>query len=156
LCPVLFSPYKQMPQRLAELLAAINDLDDSEIKVRVTAYAAEVPAAIACHPQVELIGRLPCRELSEIHARSRAIYFPTGVESFGYPLAEARASGQPVIARDTAQNREIAGTALCGYTQGDPDSLRRAVQAALTAHIAPDPGPFDPNHYFGWLLGTPQ
>ncbi len=109
LCPVLFAPYKQMPQRLTELLAAVDDLDDPSVRVQVTAHAAEVPAAVASHPQVELLGRLPCGELREIQARSRAIYFPTGLESFGYPLAEARVSGLPVIARDTTQNREIAG-----------------------------------------------
>ena len=156
LCPVLFAPYKQMPQRLTELLAAVGDLEDPSVRVQVTAHAAEVPAAIACHPQVELVGRLPHSELRDLQARSRAIYFPTDLESFGYPLAEARVSGQPVIARDIAQNREIAGPALCGYTLGDPDSLRRAVEVALTADIAPDPGPFDPDRYFGWLLGLPR
>ena len=115
-----------------------------------------MPAAVACHPRIELVGRLPHSELREMQARSRAIYFPTDLESFGYPLAEARVSGQPVIARDTAQNREIAGPALCGYAPGDPDSLRRAVKAALTADVAPDPGPFDPDRYFGWLLGLPR
>ena len=153
LCPVLFAPYKQMAQRLTELLTAVGDLEDSSVRVQVTARATELPAAVACNPQVELLGPLSCSELREIRMRSRAIYFPTGLESFGYPLAEARVSGQPVIARDTAQNREIAGSALCGYTSGDPDSLRRAVQAALTADVAPDPGPFDPDRYFGWLLG---
>jgi glycosyltransferase involved in cell wall biosynthesis len=153
---VLFSSYKQMPQRLSELLAAVGDLGDPSVRVQVTAHAAELPAAIACHPQIELLGRLPCEELREIQACSRAIYFPTGLESFGYPLAEARVSGQPVNARDTAQNREIAGPALCGYTPGDPDSLRHAVQVALTADVTPDPGPFDPDRYFGWLLGLPR
>ena len=155
LCPVLFASYKRMAPRLAELLTAISDLEDPSVRVRVrvTAHQAEVPAAIARHPQVELIGRLPGGKLREVQARSRAIYFPTGLESFGYPLAEARVSGRPVIARDTAQNREIAGPALCGYTLGDPDSLRHAVQAALTKQVAPDPGPFDPSEYFGWLLG---
>ena len=156
LCPVLFASYKHMAQRLTELLAAIGDLEDPSVRVRVTADAAEVPAAVANDPRVELIGRLPCGELRDVQARSRAIYFPTGLESFGYPLAEARVSGQPVIARDTAQNREIAGPALCGYILGDPDSLRRAVEAALTAHVVPDPGPFDPDRYFGWLLGLPR
>ncbi len=156
LCPVLFAPYKQMAERLTELLTAVGDLEDPSVRVRVTARAAEVPAAVARHPRVELVGRLPCRRLRDMQARSRAIYFPTGLESFGYPLAEARAGGQPVIARDTAQNREIAGPALCGYTPGDPDSLRRAVQAALTADVVPDPGPFDPDRYFGWLLGPPR
>jgi glycosyltransferase involved in cell wall biosynthesis len=150
---VLFYSYKQMVPRLTELLAAVGDL---EVRVQVTAHTAEVPAAVACHPQIELLGQLPCSELREMRARSRAIYFPTGLESFGYPLAEARVSGQPVIARDTAQNREIAGPALCGYTLGDLDSLRRAVEVALTAHVAPDPEPFDPDRYFEWLLGCPD
>jgi glycosyltransferase involved in cell wall biosynthesis len=156
LCPVLFAPYKQMAQHLTELITAVGDLADASVRVRVTAHAAEVPAAVACHPQVELVGRLSYSELREMQVRSRAIYFPTVLESFGYPLAEARVSGQPAIARDTAQNREIAGPALCGYTPGDPDSLRRAVEVALTADVAPDPGPFDPDRYFGWLLGLPR
>jgi glycosyltransferase involved in cell wall biosynthesis len=156
LCPVLFFSYKQMAQRLTELLTAIGDLEDPSVKVQVTARAAEVPAAVACNPQVELLGPLPWGELREMWTRSRAIYYPTGLESFGYPLAEARVSGQPVIARDTAQNREIAGRALCGYTSGDPDSLRHAVHTALTAEVVPDPGPFDPDRYFGWLLGLPR
>jgi hypothetical protein len=154
LCPVLFAPYKQMPQRLTELLTALGDLEDPSVRVQVTAHQAEVPPAMASHPRLELVGRLSCGELREIQARSRAIYFPTGLESFGYPLAEARVYGQPVIALDTPQNREIAGPALCGYTPGDPDSLRHAVRAALTAEVAPDPGPFDPDRYFGWLLGS--
>ena len=156
LCPVLFGSYKQMTQRLTDLLAVVGDLEDPSIRVQVTAHAVEVPPAIACHTQVELVGHLACSEVREMQARSRAIYFPTGLESFGYPLAEARVSGQPVIARDTAQNREIAGPALCGYTLGDPDSLRRAVEAALATDIAPYPAPFDPDRYFEWLLGLPR
>ena len=156
LCPVLFSSYKQMAQRLTELLTAVGDLQDLSVRVWVTACAAEVPAAIACHPQIDLVGRLPHSDLRDLQARSRAIYFPTGLESFGYPLAEARVSGQPVIARDIALNREIAGPALCGYTLGDPDSLRRAIEVALTADVSPDPGPFDPDRYFGWLFGLPR
>ena len=156
LCPVLFSPYKQMAQRLTELLIAVGDLQDPSVRVQVTADTAEVPTAVARHPQVQLVGRLPGSELREMQAHSHAIYFPTGLESFGYPLAEARVSGQPIIARDTAQNREIAGPALCGYTPGNPDSLRHAVEAALKADVTPDPGPFDPDGYFGWLLGPPR
>ena len=91
--------------------------------------------------------------MGDLWARCRAVYFPTVLESFGCPLAEARISGRPVIAADTAQNREIAGPALCGYAPGDRDSLRSATERALTAEIAPDPGPFDPDAYFDWMLG---
>lgn len=156
LCPVLFATYKPMAERISGLLQVVSELEDVSVRVLVTADRAEVPAAIASHPRTTLIGRLPHARLRELRARSRAIYFPTDLESFGYPLAEARASGQPVIACDTGQNREIAGPALCGYASGDPGSLRLAVERALTADVAPDPAPFDPDCYFSWLLGEPR
>jgi glycosyltransferase involved in cell wall biosynthesis len=156
ICPVLFAPYKQMAERISGLLEVVSELGDASVRVLVTADQAEVPVAIACHPRTRLAGRLPYAELRELRAHSRAIYFPADLESFGYPLAEARVCGQPVIACDTAQNREIAGPALFGYVPGDPGSLRRAVARALTADIAPDPAPFDPDRYFGWLLGEPR
>lgn len=156
ICPVLFAPYKQMAERLSGLLRVVGELEDTSVRVLVTADRAEVPAAIRRHPRIELIGRLPHARLRELRARSLAIYFPTELESFGYPLAEARVSGQPVIACDTEQNREIAGPALCGYAPGDLGSLRQAVVLALTVHVMPDPAPFDPDCYFGWLLGAPR
>ena len=100
------------------------------------------------------MGRLRPRGPGQLWARSRAIYFPTGLESFGYPLAEARVNGQPVIARDTEQNREIAGPALCGYTVGDPDSLRHATEAALTAAGRPRPGALRPGRLLRLDAGT--
>jgi hypothetical protein len=152
-CPVLFAPYKHMPQRLRELLTALDACADPQVRVWVTAGHAEVPADLAACPRVDLLGRRGPGESSALVARARAVYFPSGLESFGYPLAEARASGRPVIARDTAQNREIAGPALCGYTPADPASLEAAVKTALTTHPTPDPAPFNPDTYFDWLIG---
>jgi glycosyltransferase involved in cell wall biosynthesis len=153
LCPVLFAPYKQMAERIGALLQVVGELDDGAVTILVTADRTEVPPPVASHPRLRLVGRLSHAQLRELRARSRAVYFPTGLESFGYPLAEARVSGQPVVALDTAQNREVAGPALCGYDPRDPDSLRRAVMRALTAQVTPDPAPFDPGCYFDWLLG---
>lgn len=154
LCPVLFAPYKRMDERIFELLSAVGHGGDNRVRIRVTASPEELPAGLASDPRIEFLGRVGAQELREAWACTRAIYFPTGLESFGYPLAEARASGYPIIARDTAQNREIAATALCGFQPGDPDSLRHAVKLALTSDVRPDPAPFDPDAYFGWLLGS--
>jgi glycosyltransferase involved in cell wall biosynthesis len=153
LCPVLFASYKRMDERLAELLSAVQEHGDTSVRVRVTADPADLPASVAADPRIELAGRSDPREVRGLWARSRAIFYPTGLESFGYPLAEARVSGHPVIACDTAQNREIAGPALCGFTPGDRDSLRAAVALALTSNVAPDPAAFDPDAYFNWILG---
>jgi hypothetical protein len=153
LCPILFAPYKKMPDRLAEWIAAVDGSLDESVRMVVTAGPDEVPPSLAASPRIELAGRLDLGTLNNLWASSQAIYFPSGLESFGYPLGEARANGQPVIAQDTPQNREIGGPALCGYTVGDPDSLRRATETALSLTLEPDPGPFDPTAYFDWMLG---
>jgi hypothetical protein len=153
LCPVLFAPYKHMPDRIAEWLAAVDGALDDQVRLIVTANAADVPASLATSPRLHFVGPLSVEQTREMQARCRALYFPTGLESFGLPLAEARVAGQAVIARDTEQNREIAGPGLCGYTWGDADSLREATEAALTVRLAPDPAPFDPDAYFDWMLG---
>lgn len=163
LCPVLFAPYKQMASRLAELLDALDPIGapggpeaGPDVVVRVTADRSQLPGALAHHPRLDPIGPAGPQALWRLLTASRAVFFPTGLESFGYPLAEARAAGRPVIARDTAQNAEIAGPALCGFRLGDPGSLRAAAERALTTRVDPDPGPFDPDAYFRWLLGAPR
>ncbi len=156
LCPVLFAPYKQMPQRLSELLEAVEDSGNPSVRVRITADRSHVSSILAGNPRIEFIGQLDQQALRQWWIHSRAIYFPTGLESFGYPLAEARVTGQPVIACDTPQNREIAGPALRGFTLGDRDSLARAVTLALITEGTPDPEPFDPEAYFDWMLGGVQ
>jgi glycosyltransferase involved in cell wall biosynthesis len=154
LCPVLFAPYKHMADRLAEWLAAADGTLDDSVRMVVTADTAQVPAQLAASPRLRFAGPLGLSQLNELWTRSRAVYFPTGLESFGWPLAEARVYGKPVIARDTAQNREIAGSALRGFIPGDPDSLRQATESALAARVTSDPAPFDPDAYFAWMLGA--
>jgi glycosyltransferase involved in cell wall biosynthesis len=153
LCPVIFASYKHMPDRLAEWVAAVDHVLDDGVRMLVTATAEEVPASLATSTRLHFVGRLAHDRLRSLWARSRAVYFPPGLESYGWPLAEARVNGQPIIARDTPQNREIAGPALCGYEVSDLDSLRHATETALAVEVAPDPAPFDPDAYFDWMLG---
>lgn len=154
LSPVLFAPYKRMGAHLTQLLAALSAVSAPEVRVHVTARPGDLPSEVASDPRVEAMGSLSQQELRRVWAQSRAIFFPTSMESFGYPLAEARASGHPVIALDTAQNREVAGPALRGFLSGDLDSLCDAVARALNSDVTPDPSPFDPDAYFTWILGV--
>jgi hypothetical protein len=154
LCPIVFESYKHMPQRLTEWLSAVDRTLDPSVRMMVTATPAEVPGHLAASPRMDFVGRLDHAELARLWARSRAVYFPPGLEAFGFPLAEARVNGLPVIARDTPQSREIAGPALCGFTVGDQDSLRQATETAMTMTVPPDPAPFDSDAYFGWMLGA--
>ncbi|HET9518170.1 MAG TPA: glycosyltransferase, partial [Actinoplanes sp.] len=149
LVPVVPGPYKNLVDELRALVAVTT----APMRLWVTAQQHELPADLAEHPQVVVLGRVPVADVDELWRTASAVFYPSTVEAFGYPLAEARANGVAVIAPDSAQTREIAGPALRGYRLGDPDSLRAALAGCAEA-VEADPEPFAREPYFRWLLGA--
>ncbi|GIG91690.1 glycosyltransferase [Plantactinospora endophytica] len=155
LVPVVVAGYKNLVPQLRMLLDTVGRGGGAAaggIEVRVTARPGDLPPDVTAHPALRAIGVVPHDQLLSFWRRATAVYYPSSLESFGYPLAEARASGIPIIAPDTPQAREIAGRALLGYDPEDPESLAAAV-SRIREPIVPDPGPFDRSGYFDWLLG---
>lgn len=150
LVPMVPQPYKKLDDSLRQFEAAIR-LVSQNIQVLVTATPDEIPG-FEDSPFVHLIGRIGRKELEAHLATSRAIFFPSVFESFGYPVAEARTAGRWVIAPDIPQYREMAGPAHAPYTIGDEESLAAALLRSLTPCPDPDPAPFDPHSYFTKLL----
>ncbi len=153
LAPVLPSPFKNIVTQLRILLAGIEHAG-SAIEVRITADAADLPTDLVGHPSLITLGRLPHRVLVEFWRSATAVFFPCALESFGYPLAEARVYGLPVLAPDSALAREVAGPALRPYDPADLDSVVAALHAA-DQPVAPDGEAFDRDAYFRWLFELP-
>ena len=153
LMPIVNAPYKRLPWHLQNILEACGSSDLVE-RVFVTAEAADFPSSVAGDPRVRFLGRLSSDELDIYWRRCKAVYFPPQLESFGYPLAEARANGRRVVAPDSDQNYEIAGAALAAFIAGDPHSLQAALVDAMSVSVAPDRETFDPSNYFDWLIGV--
>jgi len=160
LCPVLFSRFKDMGQLLRLADAAADRLAaDSGVAVNIVVTATEREAAaegLTETRRLRFVGRLSAAELAEQQRRCRALLYPTRLESFGYPLAEARLAGLPVVALDSDRNREVAGPVLVPYQREEAG----AVAAAMHEAFAATPGreatnPFDPDRYFRWLLDLP-
>ncbi|MEX2642209.1 MAG: glycosyltransferase, partial [Acetobacterales bacterium] len=77
-------------------------------------YAASVRARIAEHrldEAVTLLGTQPKERLAELYRRCAVFVFPSTVETFGQPLAEAMASGAPIACADAAAMPEVLGDA---------------------------------------------
>jgi glycosyltransferase involved in cell wall biosynthesis len=106
---------------------------------------------LAAHPLVEAIGPQDLDSMDLLWSRTTGAFVPQVVESFGYPFAEARAIGVPVIGVDNPQNREIAGRALVGFAEGESRSLADAVAQVSELQVEADPDPFDRDGYFSWL-----
>lgn len=153
LMPIVNSPYKQLEVHVAALLAA-NEKNSERIQIILTGTAQDYPKEISSDPSVRFIGVVSADVLNDYWATVDAIYFPTKLEAFGYPLAEARTHGVPVLALDTPQNREIAGNALRPFTFNHKGSIATALRDALDHPSAPDPAQFDPKSYFQWLMGA--
>lgn len=146
--------HKATDRHIRELTAALRIADRPELVV-VTAPADSLSADILEDGRVIAVGVQPHWWMPIWYQACRAVYFPTAVESFGYPLAEARVIGRPVLALDTPQNREVAGPALCGFNR-TPNSLRDAVDLAGSKDLQPEPEAFSALKYFRWLLSTAQ
>jgi glycosyltransferase involved in cell wall biosynthesis len=56
--------------------------------------------------KVVCVGRLPYRKVFEYYSTSTLV-FPSYIETFGYPLAEARTVGTIILAADTSFAREV-------------------------------------------------
>jgi glycosyltransferase involved in cell wall biosynthesis len=70
-------------------------------------------------------------ELAALYRRALALVYPSRMEGFALPVAEAMASGCPVVASELGCIREYAGAAVVYARPGDPASLAEAIAGVL-------------------------
>jgi len=86
--------------------------------------------------KIQCTGRLPYAEVLE-HYRTSTLVFPSYIETFGYPLAEARKIGTVIMAADTPFAREV----LEGYENGyffdpfRPEELAELMKKVMNGEI---------------------
>jgi glycosyltransferase involved in cell wall biosynthesis len=150
LVPVLPAPYKNLvPQLRALLLSTARAARPWQLKV--TAKPADLPEDLVHDPRITPLGMVGQLGMAELWRSATAAFFPSALESFGYPLAEARVYGVPVLSPDTSQAREIAGPALLAYDPDKTSSLAAAVERADDP-VPAQPHAFDRDAYFHWLF----
>ena len=85
----------------------------------------------AATPNVEFRPRVDDEELRDLYRRARALVYPAE-EDFGIAMAEAQATGTPVIALDRGGARDIVVDGVTGWLIAEQtvDAVRAAVVAA--------------------------
>ena len=80
---------------------------------------------------VEFLGERSGPDLIELYRTCAVFVFPSTVETFGNPLAEAMACGAPIAASDAAAMPEIVGDTATFFDPLNADDMARQIVAYL-------------------------
>ena len=128
-----FYPTSQVLYKNNELVFTVSNMLNTEnIKHHVELTLNEDKSRFS----VNCIGRIAYEEVVEKYNTSTLI-FPSYIETFGYPLAEARQAGTIILASDTDFSREL----LCGYENAylfnpfKPEELASLMKKVISREI---------------------
>jgi glycosyltransferase involved in cell wall biosynthesis len=120
------------------LFRALRILRDRSVRTRLhlTLTKNAVPTdavvrqAIAAGVEDDVVnhGELDYESLSNLYRGMHLFVFPSVCESFGFPLVEAMAFGLPIVAADTASNREILGDVASYFSFDDAKCLASIIE----------------------------
>jgi glycosyltransferase involved in cell wall biosynthesis len=102
-------------------------------------------------PETEFLGRVPHRQLLELHRTARALLMP-GIEDFGIVPVESMATGTPVIALGAggALDSVIPGKTGVLVEAGDDQEIIAGFVSAIKGF---EPSDFDPTQIRKWAEG---
>ena len=88
-------------------------------------------AELELRASVVLAGRVPDEHLPGLYANAALLVMPSVYEGFGFPVAEAMASGTPVVCSNVSSLPEVAGDAARLVPPTDIESLAAAIDDIL-------------------------
>ena len=94
--------------------------------------AARAGVGEPARKRMRALGMVTETKLAELYRTASALLFPTLLESFGMPAAEAMASGCPVACSDLPALREVTAGAAVTASPHDEPAFADALRALLT------------------------
>lgn len=80
-------------------------------------------SGIGLEGEVLWLGEISDKEMNELYNRAELFVFPSTCEGFGFPVAEAMASGLPAICSDRSSIPEVGGDAVLYFNPEEPSEI---------------------------------
>ncbi|OFX51614.1 MAG: hypothetical protein A2066_06215 [Bacteroidetes bacterium GWB2_41_8] len=123
------------------LLALLEGMEVSEINIplvvagKPTSYKLKADEFIKANPDrlsVIYLSGITDTELAVLYQMAEAMIYPSLFEGFGLPVAEAQASGCPVITSDTSSLPEAGGDAAMYIDPAKPETIGQGIVTLLS------------------------
>lgn len=116
-----------------KLVCTLSDrlLDDGSLYARQYESLLARQRELGISDAVVHAGDFDHGQLHYLYERADVFVFPSFTESFGQPLVEAMSCGLPIVASDTAVNRELCGDAARYFDTFDAASCAEVMDETL-------------------------
>ncbi|HEY8525519.1 MAG TPA: glycosyltransferase family 1 protein [Acidimicrobiales bacterium] len=133
---VLFVGTQEPRKNLGRLLDAVARLPHDDVVLAVVGPRgwgeALAPRAAALGDRVRLVGFVPAADLGPLYAGAAVLCYPSLVEGYGLPVAEALGHGAPVVtSKGTATEELVADGAGLTVDPTDTDAIAGALAQVL-------------------------
>lgn len=127
----LIRAYTNLPLRLKQrhplLIAGPQGWGSASLKAEMDRYRTE---------PIRWLGFVPDAQLPLLYSAAGVFVYLSIYEGFGLPVAEAMASGTPVITSNAQALTEVQGGAGLAVSSQDVEGVTRALESVLTDSIA--------------------
>ena len=122
---------------LLDALAQVVARTERKVKLYLTIAREDWPegfnhftskvAKLKLDNHVQILGKLRGNEIAALYESCDVLVYPSLCESFGFPLLEAMSMGLPIVAADTAVNRELAGNGALYYPSANIEETAKTL-----------------------------
>jgi glycosyltransferase involved in cell wall biosynthesis len=126
---ILFSAAKWLVQKKVDF-CLFTTMDPRDAKVELNRLKTFIRSS-GLSDRVINLGRVSEDQVHHLYCAADIFVFPSLCESFGFPMKEALAMGLPIVAADTAINREICGQSAVYYPPHNYVAMAEAIQTLI-------------------------
>jgi len=158
--PALGRPFKNF-EILGEAALILLAMNISNFRIVITIdgtenkYTQHIKQKYGAIRQLEFIGKLKLTEVQDYYLRSKALVFPSKLESWGLPITEYKEYNKPIILSDLPYARETTGNyeKASFFNPSDSEELANQIKDLMEGNLKYEDIAYDDDNehiYIGW------